>query len=192
MVKFFLLTAFLTISNMATAQDMDNVIWDIYGAKFGDSYESTASNIQRHMDDVYESMGSLARSFPMNASPQPITILGSIQYMRYGHSSIYFTFYDVVFDFLNFYFTSNSETPCFQSALFSIECDSKKKAKIKYNEVLEKFSKHFTLYPGKDQNGDELYVGGKYYKYDEKCAFMIRLRKEDKKTIYLYFRDGGF
>lgn len=202
MKKNLLLIVFVALSSIVMAQEKDKVIWDICGAKFGDSYETTKAAVQKYMEriqnnmreETVEKLGDFAINMPLSRHsdvPKPMEILGSIRYMRYGRSANYFKLYDVVFDYITFHFTSGDDTPHLRSVMFEIECNSKKEAKNKYKDVVEILKKHFTLYSGTDEDGKEIYGGGSYYKYDDKCAFLVDLG-EDKKTIYLSFREGGF
>lgn len=202
MKKNLLLLVLFAMSSIVMAQEKDKVIWDICGAKFGESYEATKTAVHKYMDDIQnnmrketiEKLGDYGISLPLSKHdeiPEPMEFMGSIRYMRYGKSANYFKFYDVTFDYITFHFTSGDDTPHLRSVTFEIVSNSKKEAKNKYKEVTETLGKHFTLFEGTNQNGDELLGGGSYYKDDDKCAFIVYL-SDDKKTIYLTFHEGGF
>lgn len=180
----------LAVSSIVMAQK-DEVIYDICRAKFGDSFDTTKAALQKYMKDIESSFGSLAGVFPGTSCPEPWVIGDVIRYTHWGHSEKYFTIYDIVFDELYFSF-SESSNPLFDFAMFYIECKTKREAKEKFKEVVEILKKRFTLYEATDDEGNEVYGGGTYYKNEDKCAFMVSIGGNDQKNVYLIFRERGF
>lgn len=189
-MRTLLFMMLLAVSSMSMAQQ-EEVIWDICGAKFGDSFEATQAAINKYMEDIKASMGPLAGALPGTDCPKPMVFNGRISYMRWGSSSKYFTFYDVVFDELYFSFTSG-DAPHFRYAAYIIKCKSKREAKEKFKEVVETLRKRFTLYQLTDQDGNDVYGGGTYYKNEDNFAFLVSIEGDDKDMVFLSFREGGF
>lgn len=177
MKKIFLLFLLLITLPMAA---QDEVVREVCGVQFGDTFDDAKVKIRQFFEGR-PSNSPLAAALPSTHIIMEMPGLYEIECK-------YEKFEGIKFDNIYFNFDENYRL---ENVSFWIYCDKKKEAKAKLNEVADKLRAKYTLYEGKDDNGNFVgYGGGINYKDHDKCAFFLRIFEDT--DIILSFRTSGY